>query len=179
MIAATTTPDPATQSGANRGGLSAPTGTSDHPDPPRDRLGLVVLDQDECWDRLDEAALGRLAMVVEGRPHLVPLNHVVRGRRLYVVSVPGTKLHDVLHRPGQPAAFEVDGHDEAGRSGWSVVVHGRLHPVDDLVEHTRQDVRGRPIWLDGYRDRSWLRLDPERIEGRRLDHGQHDQEDER
>lgn len=136
----------------------------------RDRLGLVVMDTDECWLRLEEAVLGRLALVVEGRPHIVPLNHVVRGRRLLVVSVPGTKLHAVLRRPGRPAAFEVDGHDTATRTGWSVVVHGHLHPVQDLVEHTHQDVRGRPIWLDGFRDRTWLRLHPERIEGRRLDH---------
>jgi hypothetical protein len=140
----------------------------------RDRLGMVVLDEDDCWDRLTEEPVGRMALVVGGRPHLVPLNHVVRGRALYVVSVPGTKLHEVLHRPGQPAAFEVDHYDEQGRTGWSVVVSGHLHPVQDLVDHTHQDVRGRPIWLDGFRDRTWLRLDPDRVEGRLLDHPEDD-----
>lgn len=148
---------------------SAPAGSTEA-DTSRDRLGLVVLDEDDCWQRLTEEPVGRLALVVGGRPHLVPLNHVVRGRRVFVVSVPGTKLHDVLHRPGQPAAFEIDHYDAEGRTGWSVVVHGHLHPVQDLVEHTHQDVRGRPIWLDGYRDRTWLRLDPDRVEGRLLDH---------
>lgn len=117
---------------------------------------------------------GRLAVVVDGRPHLVPLNHVVGTRQLLVGSVPGTKLHRVLHHPGQPAVFEVVRYDPETHAGWSVVVHGTLHPVQDPVEHTRQDIRGRPIWLDGHRDRTWIRLQPQRVEGRELAH--HDRE---
>lgn len=150
-----------------------------HPDPhpdtdpvpdevSQDRLGMAVLTEDECWDRLESEPVGRLAIIADRRPHLVPLNHVVRNRQLLFVSVPGTKLHDVLQQPGMPAAFEIDRYDATDHSGWSVVVNGSLHPVQDLVDHTQQDVRGRPIWLDGYRDRSWLRLTPEQVEGREL-----------
>lgn len=144
-----------------------------------DRLGLVVLDDATCWARLADEPVGRLAVVVDGRPHLVPLNHVVRNRQLLFVSVPGTKLHRVLRHPGQPAVFEVDRYDPDTHAGWSVVVHGTLHPVQDLVEHTRQDIRGRPIWLDGYRDRTWIRLQPERIEGRELVQHDRDHREER
>lgn len=143
---------------------SSPDDDVDH----HDRLGMVVLDDDTCWARLADEPVGRVAVVVDGRPHLIPLNHVVRNRELLFVSVPGTKLHRVLHNPGQPAAFEVDRYDRATHAAWSVIVHGTLHPVQDLVEHTRQDIRGRPIWLDGYRDRTWIRLHPERVEGREL-----------
>lgn len=134
----------------------------------RDRLGLAVLDDAACWNHLDAEPLGRLAVQVDGAPHLVPVNHVVRNGEILVVSVPGTKLHRATHQPGARVAFEVDGYDPATRTGWSVVVHGRLHAVDDLVEHTRNDVRGRPTWLDGYHDRQWLRIVPDRVDGRQL-----------
>ncbi|MBY5160993.1 pyridoxamine 5'-phosphate oxidase family protein [Salsipaludibacter albus] len=148
-----------------------PTPTMQHAmeDPPRDRLGMTVLDEDRCWELVRGEPLGRLAVVVDGRPHLVPINHVVRDREVLFVSVPGTKLHRALHQPGGPAVFEVDGYDADDHSGWSVIVSGHLHPVQDLVEHTGLDLRGRPIWLDGYRDRSWLRLVPEHVNGRTLD----------
>ncbi len=137
----------------------------------RDHLGLTVLDEQVCWDHLADEPLGRLAVQVDGSPHLVPVNHVVRNSEILFVSVAGTKLHRATHQPGAQVAFEVDGYDAATRTGWSVVVQGRIHPVDDLVEHTHQDVRGRPTWLEGYRDRQWLRIVPERVDGRRLGGG--------
>ncbi len=135
---------------------------------PTDRLGMRVLDKERCWELIEAEAVGRLAIIVGSRPHLVPINFVVRGGEVLFVSVPGTKLGEALDRPGAPAQFEVDDFDAQGRTGWSVVVTGTLHPVMDLVEHTRLDIQGRPIWLDGHRDRSWLKLVPTRIEGRAM-----------
>lgn len=134
-----------------------------------DRLGLAVMDDEECWQRLRDEPVGRLAVVVSGRPHLVPVNHLVRGREILFVSVPGTKLEAALRRPGVPAAFEVGDYDRDTHTGWSVVASGHLHPVMDLVEHTSLDLRGRPIWLGGYRDRNWLRLAVDDVGGRRLE----------
>lgn len=134
-----------------------------------DRLGMTVLADQECWDRLRDEPVGRLAVVVRGRPHLVPVNHLVRDREILFASVPGTKLEEALNRPGVPAAFEVDAYDRDTHSGWSVVATGHLHPVMDLIEHTSLDLRGRPIWLEGYRDRNWLRLAVDQVVGRRLE----------
>lgn len=134
--------------------------------PTTDRLGMRVLDPAHCWDLVEGQAVGRLAIIVGSRPHMVPVNFIVRAEEILFVSVPGTKLGEALDRPGAPAQFEVDDFDVDGRTGWSVVVTGHLHPVMDLVEHTRLDIRGRPIWLDGHRDRNWLRLVPSRVEGR-------------
>ncbi len=138
---------------------------------PPDRHGLTILDQDQCWERLEAAPLGRLGFVADGEPRVVPVNHVVRDNEILFVSVAGSKLHAAVRRPGRRVVFEVDGYDRDDHTGWSVVVQGRLHPVDDLVEHTRHDIRGRPTWLAGYRDRQWLAVAPERVDGRVLDHG--------
>lgn len=162
------TPGESAPGGSAAGGSAPDDEPVEGVEAPTDRLGLRVLDIERCWELTADQAVGRLAIIVGSRPHLVPINFVVRGREVLFVSVPGTKLGEVLDRPGAPAQFEVDDFDEAGRAGWSVVVTGTLHPVMDLVEHTRLDIQGRPIWLDGHRDRSWLKLVPTRVEGRAM-----------
>ncbi len=139
-------------------------------EPERDRLGMQVMEQAECWDLIREQPLGRLAVTMSGAPHIIPINHATRDGEILFVSVAGTKLEAVLQRPGLPATFEVDDFDVDTRTGWSVIVRGHLHPVVDLVDHTSLDIAGRPIWLDGYRDRNWLRLVPDHVGGRRLVH---------
>ncbi len=134
----------------------------------RDRVGLAVLDEDVSWAHLAAEPLGRLVILVDGAPHLVPVNHVVRDGEIRFVSVPGSKLHATRHQPGASAAFEVDGYDADAHTGWSVVVHGHLHPIDDLVATAGNERRGRPGWLDGRPDRQWLRLVPTQVDGRRL-----------
>lgn len=78
---------------------------------------------------------------------------------------PGTKL-DAVRRTS--ACFEIDGHDSAARSGWSVVVRGRL---EEVTEHDHEALErladlAHP-WADG--DRSHVvRLVPSSIQGRRI-----------
>ena len=141
-----------------------------HDEPVTDRLGMEVMTERECWDALDEQPIGRLAVTISGAPHIIPINHVTRDREILFVSVAGTKLEAALQRPGLPASFEVDDWDVDSHTGWSVVARGHLHPVVDLVDHTSLDIAGRPIWIEGYRDRHWLRLVPDTVGGRRLAH---------
>lgn len=146
------------------------SGTPAHDEPAHDRLGLEVIEVDECWELLSDEPLGRLAVTISGAPHIIPINYATRDHEILFVSVAGTKLEAALQRPGLPATFEIDHFDVDARTGWSVIVRGHLHPVLDLVDHTSLDIAGRPIWLDGYRDRNWLRLVPDEVGGRRLTH---------
>lgn len=136
--------------------------------PTQGQLGLTGMDLDECWERLASQPLGRLAINVDGRPHLVPVNHLVRDREILFVSVAGTKVHAALEQPGLPAAFEVDHYDARTETGWSVVLLGELAAVEDDVDHARLELLGRPIWISGVHDRRWLRLVPEHVTGRHL-----------
>lgn len=133
-----------------------------------DRSGLEVMDEHECWERVREQPLGRLAVTVSGSPHIVPVNHTTRDHEILFVSVPGTKLEATLRQPGVPASFEVDDYDGDAHTGWSVVIRGHLHPILDLVDVASLEIRGRASWLDSRHARNWVRLVPDRIEGRRL-----------
>jgi nitroimidazol reductase NimA-like FMN-containing flavoprotein (pyridoxamine 5'-phosphate oxidase superfamily) len=97
------------------------------------RTGELVLDEDACWELLEDADVGRLALVVVGEPEIFPVNFAVDGRTLLLRTAEGTKLAGmVMH---DRVAFEVDGYDAAGGEAWSVVLKGvahRLERFDDI-----------------------------------------------
>jgi nitroimidazol reductase NimA-like FMN-containing flavoprotein (pyridoxamine 5'-phosphate oxidase superfamily) len=77
----------------------------------------------------------------------------------------GTKLEGI--GPGSLVAFEVDEHDAQSHTGWSVVVSGTARDVTDTEDpDTLERLRLDP-WPPGPKAR-YVRLEPERIEGRRI-----------
>ena len=77
----------------------------------------------------------------------------------------GTKL-DVVRRAGR-VAFEVDGVEEAPRTGWSVLVRGEAAEVTDPVELAR--ARQLPLypWAPGAKG-PYVRILPTELTGRRI-----------
>jgi nitroimidazol reductase NimA-like FMN-containing flavoprotein (pyridoxamine 5'-phosphate oxidase superfamily) len=65
-------------------------------------------------------------------------------------------------------AFEIDGLDEEGGSGWSVVVHGTAIEVDKDDETSALDSLGVEAWLQGSQPLRWIQIRPAEITGRRL-----------
>ena len=106
--------------------------------------------------------MGRVGYVDEHGPAVLPVNIVVVDRTVVVRVAPYSVLGRNL--PGAAAAFEADEIDEYTRSGWSVVVRGRVEvaEMDDLPE----EVRPRS-WAEGGRA-LFLRLVPSVVSGRRL-----------
>jgi nitroimidazol reductase NimA-like FMN-containing flavoprotein (pyridoxamine 5'-phosphate oxidase superfamily) len=96
--------------------------------------GEWVLSTSECLQLLRQAPVGRLAVVVDGRPEIFPVNHVIDHGTIVFRTAVGTKLGAALDRP---VAYEVDGYDRESETAWSVVVKGtatessRLHEVLD------------------------------------------------
>ena len=123
---------------------------------------LRELDEDECWELLGARPVGRVGYVDEHGPGVLPVNFVVADRTVVVRVAPYSVLGRNL--PGATAAFEADEIDEYTRSGWSVVVRGRVEvaEMDDLPE----GVRPRS-WAEGRRT-LFLRLVPTEVSGRRL-----------
>jgi uncharacterized protein len=129
--------------------------------------GLEELSQHECRLLLDLTTIGRIAFVVDGLPIVFPVNY----RFLSAESGPWIVLRT---RPGngldgapEQVAFEIDGIDHDHQQGWSVLVRGLLHHLDqDEIERFSERFDPKP-WPR--RDRtSWLAIKPQSLAGRRL-----------
>ena len=64
-------------------------------------------------------------------------------------------------------AFEADGYDEHTRSGWSVLVNGRVHAVHEEAEIQRLSHLGLRPWVSAADRPLWIRIHPASISGRR------------
>lgn len=122
------------------------------------------LSPSQCWDLVRAAPVGRLAVVVDGRPEIFPLNHLVDHGTLVFRTVYGTKLVAAL---GSPVAYEVDGLSPDASTAWSVVVKGWAREISRL--HEVVDTQGLPLfpWHRGPKPRV-VRIEPEQVTGRRF-----------
>jgi nitroimidazol reductase NimA-like FMN-containing flavoprotein (pyridoxamine 5'-phosphate oxidase superfamily) len=130
------------------------------------RTGLEIIDPDECRRLLAGDEIGRLAVVSGGTPSVFPVNYVLDGDAVVFRTAPGTKL---AKGPRAKVAFEVDQFDRAGRTGWSVVVTGRLEEVTRYDASAYERVRSLPVepWAGGEKGHV-MRLRPDSITGRRI-----------
>jgi nitroimidazol reductase NimA-like FMN-containing flavoprotein (pyridoxamine 5'-phosphate oxidase superfamily) len=134
---------------------------------PRDaRTGVEMIHRDECFRLLRADSIGRLAVVAGGVPVIFPVNYAVDGDGIVLRTDPGTKL-DAVGR--WSASFEIDSFDRDGRTGWSVVVTGRLEEVTRFGSATLQRIQRLPVdpWAGGTKDH-WLRLAARQVTGRRV-----------
>lgn len=103
-------------------------------------------------------------MVLDGRPEIFPVNHVVDHGTVVLRTGQGSKM---LGAVGRPVAFEADHRDADAGTAWSVVVKGqarevrRLHELIDAIDLPLQP------WFLGTQPR-YLRIEVDEISGRRL-----------
>ena len=69
---------------------------------------------------------------------------------------------------GGKVAFEVDHLEESSREGTSVLVKGTARVVDDWAEQEQLEQLDIRPWQRQPWRRSWMRIDPTEITGRRL-----------
>lgn len=84
---------------------------------------------------LDTVPVGRIGATVEFRPFIFPVNFRLFEEQILIRTVSGTKLDAALS--GQIVAFEADGFEFDGSSGWSVLVRGPAKEVTDPKELAR------------------------------------------
>ena len=134
------------------------------PGPARGRE-LRALSPQECLDLLEPGGVGRVGLMSCDGIVMLPVNYAIAAGSVVFRTAPDTLLAALANAP---ASFEADHLDEAGRSGWSVLVQGHAHKVT-----TERDVRalerGTPLepWAAGARD-VWVRITPARVSGRRI-----------
>jgi nitroimidazol reductase NimA-like FMN-containing flavoprotein (pyridoxamine 5'-phosphate oxidase superfamily) len=130
------------------------------------RSWVEVLDRSLCLELLRGDEIGRLAVLSGVGPVIFPVNYAMDGDAVVFRTDSGSKL-DL--GPRAPACFEIDGLDRETRTGWSVVVVGRLEeatPYDGAVLERLQQLPINP-WAGGHKEH-WVRLVPSRITGRRV-----------
>jgi nitroimidazol reductase NimA-like FMN-containing flavoprotein (pyridoxamine 5'-phosphate oxidase superfamily) len=126
---------------------------------------LLVLAEDECRRLLARGHLGRIGLVEEDRPVILPVNYVFDDGFVFFQSTRGSKLEAAL--AGRWVAFEIDAIDPVYHGGFSVLVYGPAEVVDSDAEVARLvELPLRPWWPEA-RDR-WIRIRVEQISGRRL-----------
>jgi uncharacterized protein len=136
------------------------------PPPPTDRHGLEVLNLPQCLALLRSRPVGRISYIDGGQPIVVPVNHVVDGASVVIRSLSGGKLDSAVL--GEPVAFELDDHDVARATGWSVLVRGRAALVDDPADIERLDSELDSWALAHDSDGTWIRIIADEISGRRI-----------
>ncbi|WP_159616651.1 pyridoxamine 5'-phosphate oxidase family protein [Arthrobacter zhaoguopingii] len=124
-----------------------------------------VLSADECWRLLRTASVARLALCVEGRPEIFPVNIQVDHGTVVFRTSEGTKARAAIDEA--PIAVEADGLDDGGRKAWSVVIKGIAATISTTKELL--DTVDLPVhpWESGRKDR-FVRVTPEGVTGRRF-----------
>ena len=88
------------------------------------RTWLTNLPQEECSALLAQAVVGRLGVVIEGKPEVFPICHVYADGCVFFPTNEGTKMHAALQWPW--VCFEVDTIASDGLTGRSVMVSWRV-----------------------------------------------------
>jgi len=91
---------------------------------------LEPLSHDQCIGLLCAGTVGRVAVIHNGYPVVVPVNY-----RLVETTGPPwiairTRAGNVLDQRTSPVGFEIDSIDVVDHRGWSVLVRGTLHHIN-------------------------------------------------
>lgn len=124
---------------------------------------ITVLGDDESWDLLKSAALGRLVTNVGGQLEIFPVNFVTQGRTLLFRTAEGTKLFGTVMN--DKVLFEVDDHNVVG--GWSVIVRGTARVLTAADEVHEADRAQLLPWIPTEKLR-FVRITPNEMSGRRF-----------
>ncbi|MFC0597869.1 helix-turn-helix domain-containing protein [Streptomyces palmae] len=126
---------------------------------------LREMDQEECRARLSSHGVGRVAVMVAGRPEIFPVNYEVAYDGICFRTTPGAAPAAAA---GTDTTFEVDQVDDALSTGWSVLVSGPAEWVTDpgMARDLSERAHSGP-WAGGRREQ-WIRIVPERVTGRRI-----------
>lgn len=124
-----------------------------------------ILTPEQCWKLLSETSVGRLAVTVNGRPDVFPVNYQVDAEALIFRTGAGTKIEAIEADPR--VAMEADAVSAEFGIAWSVVVKGRAEVSISDTKVLNETVRGLFPWQGVGKDRL-VRIIPETISGRRF-----------
>ncbi len=143
---------------------------------PRGTTGGMVpiveeLTEAESLRLIEHAEIGRIGFTGRFGPVVLPVNFKVLDGSVVFRTEEGSPLGEDL-RTGiahaeYKVAFEIDEIDKAERTGWSVLIQGSVHYVEDEEEQAVVVKTGVEPWAGGQRD-LYVRIRPTLISGRRV-----------
>jgi heme-degrading monooxygenase HmoA/nitroimidazol reductase NimA-like FMN-containing flavoprotein (pyridoxamine 5'-phosphate oxidase superfamily) len=132
---------------------------------------LEVLDEEKCRRLIAPGGLGRIAYSGRYGLTVLPVNYKLHeGSVVFRTEEGGTTDEDLrtgIAHAEYRVTFEIDQFDASARTGWSVLIQGSAHHVDD--EDERETVRGSGVepWAGGHRE-MYVRITPSTMTGRRV-----------
>ncbi len=105
-----------------------------------DGVGLRVLTEAECLQRLATARLGRVALSWRAMPLILPVHYSVDDGIVVLHARQGTTLDQATNHA--VVAFEVEGPIGAAEPSWSVVANGLAthHPAADAMRRVEIEI---------------------------------------
>ena len=122
------------------------------------------LDTEECWRLLRETGVGRLGVIVDGRPDVFPVNYKVEDNTLVFLTGTGTKTRAI--DDDGAVALEADAVSAEFGMAWSVVVKGKAERTDTTKESLVSLSKALFPW-QGTRQDQLFRVFPDSVTGRR------------
>jgi nitroimidazol reductase NimA-like FMN-containing flavoprotein (pyridoxamine 5'-phosphate oxidase superfamily) len=132
------------------------------------------LSEAESLRLIEQAQIGRIGFTGRFGPLVLPVNFKVLDGSVVFRTVVGSPLGEDLRTGITDAdykvAFEIDEINPAERTGWSVLIQGGAHYLDDEEEKAFAQRAGIDSWAGGVRD-LFVRIQPTVISGRRIRRG--------
>jgi hypothetical protein len=132
-------------------------------------VAFEELGQEECLALMSTQRIGRLGVVVNGVPLVLPMGFALDGQTVVLQTNQGAKA---LHAPLTSVSFEVDHVDLERGVGWSVLVQGLGEDISSAIDERSKALRALVVhsWAPPPADR-WLTIIPRTITGRRVHAG--------
>lgn len=133
--------------------------------PEVDHAGLQILPEEVCQRHLARGYTGRLGLVADGRPVILPVNYRYVDGAVFIRTAPGAKLDAA--RDGAMLCLQIDDFDTDFHRGWSVLATGpaRVLPDDALEAVDRLPLRP---WANPDMRTHVICIEPLELSGRRL-----------
>jgi nitroimidazol reductase NimA-like FMN-containing flavoprotein (pyridoxamine 5'-phosphate oxidase superfamily) len=132
---------------------------------------LEILGEAECVRLISPGGIGRLVFAGRYDLTVLPVNFVLRdGAILFRTVEAGSTDEDLrtgIEHAEYRVAFEVDDIDAESHEGWSVLIQGPAHHLDDPGEQAGAIAAGLQPWAGGEREH-FIEITPARITGRRI-----------
>jgi nitroimidazol reductase NimA-like FMN-containing flavoprotein (pyridoxamine 5'-phosphate oxidase superfamily) len=132
------------------------------------------LSEAESLGLIARAEIGRIGFTGRFGPVIIPVNFKLVDRAVIIRTEHhghlGEDLRTGITGADYKVAFEVDETDAATRTGWSVLIQGSVHHVDDQAERASLLDAGVAPWAGGEKG-LFLRITPTHVTGRRITRG--------
>jgi nitroimidazol reductase NimA-like FMN-containing flavoprotein (pyridoxamine 5'-phosphate oxidase superfamily) len=135
---------------------------------------VELLSEEESLRLAAGSEVGRIGFSGRYGPMILPVNfRIVDGAVVFRTEADSALVEDL--RTGIPdaeyrVAFEVDEIDKSDRTGWSVMIQGPAHYLEEAAERAGAEAAGVDPWIGGDKE-TYISIRPALVSGRRIRRG--------